>query len=188
MSEPGGTVGAGAPEGGARRLAAILQVAATVGAVLLPLAVVGAAVRDGLDGAALLARLEDVPAGTVADGGEVAACLGLGALGLAATVALLLALGDLFGVHAAGGALTARAADAMGAVGRWLVACAALGALVPAAQRLVVTWGDGTGAGRLPMGLDEATLGLLIAGGTMAVIAAAMRQAAEIRRELDGIV
>ena len=173
---------------GARQLSAWLAVGATALAAVLPVLAALTAARDGLRCEGLLRALAPLPRGTEASAGEVWLCLGLAALPVAAAVWALLSARRLFLLYAGGHALTAGAAGAVASIGRALVAMAVLDLLVPALQTLIVTMDNPAGSRQLSVALDSGAMGLLLAGGLMAVMGAAMRQAAAQRAELEGFV
>jgi hypothetical protein len=87
-----------------------------------------------------------------------------------------------------GRALTEDAAAEVGRIGSLLVALAAAGVAAPTLQTLIVTWDEGPGQRALAVGLGSGQMGLLLAGGLMAVLGAAMREGAAAVRETAGFV
>ncbi|MBP9047146.1 MAG: DUF2975 domain-containing protein, partial [Tabrizicola sp.] len=96
-------------------------------------------------------------------------------------VAALRRMVQLFGAYRDGEVLSRDNADTILRIGRNLLIVAAFTVLVPTLQTLILSW---SAAQRmLSIGLDQGTLGFLMAAGLLTVIGWAMREAAAVKAE-----
>lgn len=162
--------------------------ASTAALVLIPPGVAAGLYLRGLDGAALIASLPPMPQGVSADRTEVGWAIMLGLVPLGLGLRLLWLMRGLFGLFRAGSALSDAAAERIGAMGRTLVLLAFVGVLTPTLQILVVTWDEAPGSRQLSVAVSAEAVGLVLAGGLMALIGAALGRGAEAARENAGFV
>ncbi len=154
--------------------------------IALPV-VVGITVLRGLaDPSRLAEAYPDLAAGMTVGRTQalIVALIAVAAVG--PMVMALRAMAGLFARYRAGEVLSEANAARILSAGRWLIAVAVTGVLVPTLQILVLTW---QGPQRsLRIGLDGDTLGFLMAAGFLTVIGWAMREAARVKAENEAFV
>lgn len=163
-----------------RRLAGWLGRGSTLGIVVLPLGVAGAVATGTME--------VPLPPGAALGEGERALSLAVGMVPVALAMWVLWIARDLFELCRRARVLSEEAARAVGRIGAVLVALAGAGLVVPTVQTLIVTWDEGPGGRVLAITLGSGEFGLLLAGGLMTVLGAAMRDGAAAVRENAGFV
>lgn len=168
------------------RLSGLLYWVALALSALLPVIVLVYAGKGVSDPASLLSRAPLVPAATQVT--TVQAGL-IAAVALVSVVPLVVALRgmvQLFAAYRDGEVLSGENADAILSIGRNFLIVAAFTVLVPTLQTLILSW---NAAQRIvTIGLDQGTLGFLLAAGLLTVIGWAMREAAAVKAENAGFV
>jgi len=92
----------------------------------------------------------------------------------------------LFAAYRDGEVLSVGNAETILRIGRNFLMVAAFTVLVPTLQVLILSWR--AGQRMLSIGLDQGTLGFLLAAGLLTVIGWAMREAAAVKAENEGFV
>jgi mannose/fructose/N-acetylgalactosamine-specific phosphotransferase system component IIC len=101
-------------------------------------------------------------------------------------VAALRGMVRLFAAYRDGEVLSKGNADTILRIGRNFLIVAGFTVLVPTLQTLILSWNSGHRM--LSIGLDQGTLGFLLAAGLLTVIGWAMREAAVVKAENAGFV
>lgn len=164
-----------------QRLSGLLCRVALILSALLPIIVLVYAGKGVNDPASLLSRTPLLPAGTsvtTMQAGMVAAIVLIAVLPM---VAALRGMVRLFAAYRDGEVLSAMNADTILRIGRNFLIVAAFTVLVPTLQTLILSWN--TAQRMLSVGLDQGTLGFLLAAGLLTVIGWAMREAAAVKAE-----
>ncbi len=168
------------------RLSGVLYWLALALSALLPVIVLVYAGKGVSDPASLLSRAPLVPATspvTTLQAGLVAA---VALVSVVPMVAALRGMVRLFAAYRDGEVLSAENADAILGIGRNFLVVAAFTVLVPTLQTLILSWNATQRS--LAIGLDQGTLGFLLAAGLLTVIGWAMREAAAVKAENAGFV
>ena len=164
-----------------QRLSVALYWVALALSVLLPIIVLVYAGKGVSDPDSLLSRAPLVPAGTPVTSVQAGLVAALALISVLPMVAALRRMVQLCGAYRDGEVLSRDNADTILRIGRNLLIVAALTVLVPTLQTLILSW---SAAQRmLSIGLDQGTLGFLMAAGLLTVIGWAMREAAAVKAE-----
>ena len=154
--------------------------------VLLPIIVLVSAGKGVSDPASLLSRAPLVPAGTPVTTAQAGLVAAVALVSVLAMVAALRGMVRLFAAYRDGEVLSEGNADTILRIGRNLLIVAGFTVLVPSLQTLILSWN--AGQRMLSIGLDQGTLGFLLAAGLLTVIGFAMREAAAVKSENAGFV
>jgi hypothetical protein len=170
-----------------QRVSKTLYWLTTVLAWALPLGVIAAIVKGAFDPAALIARYPALPDDVVVSPLQGTVVAAIGVIAVFPLIAALLAMARLFQRYHRGEILTDACASDILRIGRALCLLALATVLVPTAQLLTLTWAM-PGQRTLSIGVDQATLGFILAGGLLFVIGWVMREAARAAEENRGFV
>lgn len=129
-----------------------------------------------------------LPAGTALTGTKSTVVLALGALSLGPMIWVLWQMRGLFGLYAAGAALSDAAAAHIRRAGAGLAALALVQALLMPLQTLALTWDNGPGERSIALAITSEMLWLALSGGLLVVIGWAMSEAARQAEENRGFV
>jgi len=163
------------------KLSNLLYRLTSLSLVLLPLAVLGFALRDAMMPETLAERFPTLSV-TATPGTALMAALA----GLLPMIAMLYALAEMRGLFARyrkGEILTEACAARIQGLGQGLFALAALSPIAHMLQVLALTWHNPPGQKVLQISLDGSLLGFLLSGALMVLIGRVMREASRIAAE-----
>ncbi len=169
-----------------QRLSDVLYWVALVLSVLLPIIVLVYAGQGVSDPASLVSRAPLVPAGTPVTTTQAGLVAAVALISVLPMVAALRGMVRLFAAYRDGEVLSVGNAETILRIGRNFLLVAAFTVLVPTLQVLILSWR--AGQRMLSIGLDQGTLGFLLAAGLLTVIGFAMREAAAVKAENEGFV
>lgn len=168
------------------RLSGTLYWVALALSALLPAIVLIYAGKGVSDPASLLNRAPLVPAATPVTTLQAGLVAAVALVAVLPMVAALRGMVRLFAAYRDGEVLSGVNADTILSIGRNFLIVAAFTVLVPTLQTLILSWNAVQRV--LSIGLDQGTLGFLLAAGLLTVIGWAMREAAAVKAENAGFV
>lgn len=168
------------------RLSGALYWVALALSALLPVIVLVHAGKGVSDPTSLLDRAPLVPAATPVSTLQAGLVAAVALVSVVPMVAALHGMVRLFAAYRDGEVLSGENADTILTIGRNFLIVAAFTVLVPTLQTLILGWNAAQRV--LAIGLDQGTLGFLLAAGLLTVIGWAMREAAAVKAENAGFV
>jgi len=169
-----------------QRLSGALYWVALALSVVVPIIVLVYAGQAVNDPASLLSRTPLLPAGTSVTATQAGLVAAVALVSVLPMVAALRGMVRLFAAYRDGEVLSEGNADTILRIGRNFLIVAGFTVLVPTLQTLILSWNSGQRM--LSIGLDQGTLGFLLAAGLLTVIGWAMREAAAVKAENEGFV
>lgn len=169
-------------------LAQVLYRLTWLALIALPAAAVLSVVLTGDIETRVAAAFPHTPISDALPGTLAWAAVALGAVPGAAMLWVLWQCQALFAIYRQSRPLSYAAADRIGRIGIGLAVLAGLSVLVRILQTLVVTSYNAPGQRVLAVEFGSSDLGFALAGGLMALIGAAMAEAARIAKDHEGFV